>query len=134
MRTFDVQAIEIRVPPAAAFGFISEPSNLPRWAHAFQNAGGEWARLATEQGTIDIGLRTSADDNTGTVDWELRFPDGSSGIAHSRVTPTARDTCIYSFVLHAPPVPLEELEGALDVQRLTLQRELAELKHILEAQ
>ena len=134
MRTFDVQGIEIRAPRAAVFGFIREPRNLPKWAHAFRHADAGRASLATEHGTIDIGLRTRADEGTGTVDWELRFPDGSKGIAQSRVTPTVRDTCIYSFVLHAPPVPLEQLEGALDVQRLTLQRELTELKRILEAQ
>jgi hypothetical protein len=134
MRRFDVQGIEIRAPKTAVFSFIREPSNLPKWAHAFQRADAERACLATDRGTIDIGLRTRADEGTGTVDWELQFPDGSTGIAQSRVTPTARDTCIYSFVLHAPPVPLEQLEGALDAQRLTLQRELTELKRIMEAQ
>jgi hypothetical protein len=133
MRNFDVQGIEIRAPRAAVFGFIREPANLPKWAHAFQHADAQRARLATERGVVDIALRTSADEDAGTIDWELEFPDGSSGLAQSRVTPTGRGTCIYSFVLHAPPAPLEQLEGAFDAQRLTLQRELAELKRILEA-
>ena len=50
------------------------------------------------------------------------------------MTETARGTCIYSFVLHAPPVPLERLEGALDAQRIALREELAELKGLLEGQ
>jgi len=134
MRTFDVQAIEIHAPRAAVYGFIRDPRNLPKWAHAFQRADENRASLATENGAVDIGLRTYANADTGTVDWELEFPDGSKGIAQSRVTPTTRDTCIYSFVLHAPPVPLEQIEGALDAQRLALQRELVELKRILETQ
>ena len=52
----------------------------------------------------------------GTVDWRLEFPDGTVGLAQSRVTETTRGTCIYSFVLHAPPVALEQIEGALEAQ------------------
>jgi hypothetical protein len=48
------------------------------------------------------------------------------------VTETGRGTSIYSFVLHAPPVPLAQLEGALDAQRATLQKELAALKSLME--
>ena len=134
MRTFDVQGIEILAPRAAVFGFIRDPRNLPLWAHAFQRADDHRASLATPNGNVEIGLATRADEDAGTVDWELRFPDGSSGIAQSRVTQTPRDSSIYSFVLHAPPVPLEQIEGALDAQRVTLQQELLQLKRILEAQ
>jgi hypothetical protein len=134
MRTFDVQGIEIQASSAAVFAFIRDPRNLPRWAHAFRRADDESAALATPNGNIEIGLSTQADEDSGTVDWELRFPDGSTGLAQSRVTQTPRGNSIYSFVLHAPPVPLEQLEGALDAQRVTLSQELAQLKRILEAQ
>ena len=134
MRTFDVQGIEIQATQAAVFAFIRDPRNLPRWAHAFRRADDESAALTTPNGSVEIGLATQADEGSGTVDWELRFPDGTTGIAQSRVTETPRGTSIYSFVLHAPPVPLEQLEGALDAQRVTLQQELAQLKRILEAQ
>ena len=134
MRTFDVQGIEIQASCAAVFAFIRDPRNLPKWTHAFRRADDESAALATANGSVEIGLSTQTDEGTGTVDWELRFPDGSAGIAQSRVTQTPRGSAIYSFVLHAPPVPLEQLEGALDEQRVTLQRELAQLKRILEAQ
>ena len=50
----------------------------------------------------------------------------------SRVTETTRGTCIYSFVLHAPPMALEQVEGAFEAQRVTLQSELATLKSLLE--
>jgi hypothetical protein len=134
MRTFDIQGIEIRATRAAVFGFVSEPRNLPQWAHAFQRADDTRASLRTPSGAVDIALRTSSHEDAGTVDWELAFPDGAVGVAHSRVTETTRGTCIYSFVLHAPPVPLEQLEGALDAQRATLHQELAQLKRLLEAE
>ena len=134
MRAFDVQGIEIRASRRAVFDFVRDPHNLPRWAHAFRQADDTRASLKTPTGAVDIALRTSSHEDAGTVDWELRFPDGAIGVAQSRVTETARGTCIYSFVLHAPPVPLEQLEGALDAQRAILREELAELKRLLEAQ
>jgi hypothetical protein len=81
---------------------------------------------------VDLALGVTANAETGVVDWRLAFPDGSIGIAQSRVTETTRGTCIYSFVLHAPPVALEHVEGALDAQRVRLQAELATLKSLME--
>lgn len=133
MRMFDVQGIEIRAPRGKVFEFLRVPGNLPRWAHAFTSAEDGRARLETPAGAVDILLGVSADAGTGTVDWRLEFPGGTVGLAHSRVTDTTRGTCIYSFVLHAPPVALEQVEGALDAQRATLRTELATLKSLMEA-
>lgn len=134
MRMFDVQGIEIAAPARQVFEFLREPANLPRWAHAFVAAANGRAWLETAAGAVDVGLGVTADAETGIVDWRLAFPDGSVGLAQSRVTETTRGTCIYSFVLHAPPVPLERVEGALDVQRSRLQSELATLKSLMEQQ
>ena len=132
MRMFDVQGIEIMAPCHKVFAFVREPGNLPRWAHAFVSAGNGRARLETPAGAVDIGVEVSADAQTGTVDWRLAFPDGGVGIAQSRVTETTRGTCIYTFVLHAPPVALEQVEGALEAQSETLRSELATLKSLME--
>jgi hypothetical protein len=132
MRTFDVQGIEIVATRAKIFDFLKEPRNLPQWAHAFVSADEGRARIETSSGAVDVGLNVSADVETGTVDWQLAFPDGSVGVAQSRVTETTRGTCIYSFVLHAPPVALEQVEGALEAQRVLLQSELATLKSLME--
>jgi hypothetical protein len=129
---FDVQGIEIMAPTRKVFEFLEQPANLPRWAKAFVSAGDGRARLETPRGAVDIGLLVWADVETGVVDWRLAFPDGGIGIAQSRVTETTRGTCIYSFVLHAPPVALEQVEGALEAQRLILQSELATLKSLME--
>jgi hypothetical protein len=113
--------------------FLRVPENLPQWAHAFVSAGNGRARLEIPGGAVEIGLEVSADAQAGTVDWRLEFPDGGVGIAQSRVTETTRGTCIYSFVLHAPPVALEQIEGALETQSRTLRSELTTLKALMEA-
>ena len=132
MRMFDVQGVEISAPRGKVFGFLRDPGNLPKWAHAFTSAENGRARLETAAGAVDVRLGVSADAEAGTVDWRLEFPDGSIGLAQSRVTETTRGTCIYSFVLHAPPVALEQVEGALEAQRATLESELATLKSLME--
>ena len=132
MRMFDVQGIEISAPRRELFEFLRDPTNLPRWAHAFVSAGNGSARLETPAGAVDVDLGVTADADTGVVDWRLVFPDGSVSIAQSRVTETTRGTCIYSFVLHAPPVALEQVEGALEAQRALLQSELVTLKSLME--
>jgi hypothetical protein len=134
MKMFDVQGIEIMVSPARLFEFVRESGNLPSWAHAFVSAGDGRARLETPAGAVDVSLDVSADAETGTVDWRLTFPDGGVGLAQSRVTETTRGTSIYSFVLHAPPVALEQVEGALDAQISTLKTELVTLKSLMEGQ
>jgi hypothetical protein len=133
MRMFDVQGIEIEAPVEKVFEFLREPGNLPRWAQAFTSAGNGQARLETPAGAVDIALDVSANAEAGTIDWRLGFPDGGVGLAQSRVTETTRGTCIYSFVLHAPPVALEQIEGALETQIRTLQCELTTLKALMEA-
>lgn len=133
MRMFDVQAVEIAAPRTDVVRFVADPRNLPRWAKAFVSADDRRARLETPTGAVEIGLHTAVNPLAGTVDWRLEFPDSSVSVAQSRVTETTRGTCIYSFVLHAPPVALEQIEGALDAQRATLTSELASLKSILES-
>ena len=132
MRMFDLQGIEINAPRGRVFDFLREPANLPEWAHAFVSAGNGRARLETAAGAVDVALEVAADGDTGVVDWRLEFPDGNVSVAQSRVTETTRGTCIYSFVLHAPPVALEQIEGALDAQRVALTSELATLKELME--
>ena len=132
MKAFDVQAVELTVPAGRAFGVIADPVQLPRWAEAFESADGSSAVLRTPGGTVRIALAVDAQTAAGTVDWRMTFPDGTVGHAHSRVVALDDHRCVYVFVLHAPPVPLEAIEGALDAQRATLARELQRLKHLLE--
>jgi hypothetical protein len=64
------------------------------------------------------------------IDWTITFPDGAVAKAASRVTPHG-ERSIYTFVLEAPPVPLERLEGALAEQSRILTMELAALARLL---
>jgi hypothetical protein len=133
MQMFDVQGIEIKAPGKKVFEFLRVPENLPQWAQAFTSVGNGQARLETPAGGIDVALDVSANAEAGTVDWELGFQDGGVALAQSRVTETTRGTCIYSFILHAPPVALEQVEGALETQSRTLRSELTALKALMEA-
>jgi hypothetical protein len=132
MKMFDVQAIEIDASPELVFRIVRDPRRLSEWAQAFEQADDVRACLKTPRGAVDIALQTVAHEGARTVDWRLTFPDGTDALAQSRITETARGTAIYSFVLHAPPVPLEQLEGALREQRKTLAHELETLKALCE--
>jgi hypothetical protein len=61
----------------------------------------------------------------------MRFPDGSLSRAYSRVVKAEKNRCVYSFILMAPPVPLEQLEGMFRQQSQVLEKELARLTSIL---
>ena len=133
MQTFDVQSIGIEKPAAEVYEFVAKPQNLTEWTNAFARADETSADLVTPNGAVPIKLNTIANAASGSIDWHMTFPDGSVGTAFSRVTPDGEAKSIYSFVLMAPPVPLEELEGALQAQMGILANELAELKTKLEA-
>ena len=133
MKTFDVQSMGIEKPAQAVFRFVADPSNLPKWTSAFKRADAASAELVTPNGAVPIKLATITDARSGTIDWEMSFPDGSVGKAFSRVTPNGDHGSVYSFVLMAPPVPLEVLEGALSAQIEILANELKALKARLEA-
>src|SRR5262245_33550827 len=123
MNTFDVQSIEIHTPFARAFTYIADPANLPEWTRAFTHVSGDRATMETPAGVVHVGLRVDASKTHGTVDWTMTFPDGAVSKASSRVIPHGNGS-IYTFVLEAPPVPLERLEGALAEQSVILAEEL----------
>src|SRR5260370_10186123 len=102
MRLFDVQGVEIGTSRERLFDFIRDPRNLPRWAHAFQSADQQRARLQTPSGTADISLLTEADSKTGTVDWRLEFPAEGHPFCQAPGNGTNPGTCIHNFVLPAP--------------------------------
>jgi len=132
MRTFDVQFIEIACDYERAFHYISKPENLVEWTAAFKAVRNGRATMRTLQGELEIGLEVKASQSVGNVDWFMTMPDGNVGRAFSRLVRNQPDTTIYTFVLMAPPVPLEEVEGTLEQQMRILRQELAHLKEVLE--
>ncbi len=132
MKTHDVQSISISASADAVFGYVANPANLPLWTSAFAIADASNALMRTPSGEVSVKLQTTARRDSGTIDWMVTFPDGVVGAAYSRVTPDGAAKSVYSFVLMAPPVPLEALEGALETQMHTLAEELLRLRKLLE--
>lgn len=131
-KNFSVQSVMIDSSMSKVFDFIANPLNLPKWTNAFKTANHSSALLVTPAGEMEIGLETKALKEVGTIDWYMKMPDGSIGKAYSRVVENSDGKSIYSFILLAPPVPIEKLEGTLLEQEGILNRELKKLKQILE--
>lgn len=132
MKWFDVQGIDLQAGCASVFAYVADPATLPAWTSAFASVADGRALMRTPQGEVEIELAVLASEAHGTIDWKMTFPDGSVATAFSRVLALDRDRSVYTFVLTPPPVPLEQLEGALDAQSRTLAEELRRLKTILE--
>ena len=131
MNQFKVQSIEITADYVDAFNYISNPKNLPEWTNAFDSVTGDNAVMKTPSGVTEITLKVSSSRSQGTIDWLMRFPDGSEAKAYSRLIKLNERRNAYVFILTAPPVPLEELEGTLAEQSKILKEELEHLQAIL---
>jgi hypothetical protein len=77
MNLFEVQSLEIRAPFAKTFDYIADAKNLSRWTEAFASVSEDRALLVTPNGKVEIGLCVHVAREAGTIDWEMRFPDGS---------------------------------------------------------
>lgn len=132
MRNFDVQGIDLNIPQGKAQAYIADPAHLPKWTNAFASVTPGRAVMRTPEGETEIDLEVDSSLEHGTVDWRMTFPDQSVATAFSRVVEIDPNRCIFTFVLTPPPVPLEQLEGALEAQSLVLTEELRKLKVILE--
>lgn len=132
MKKYDLQGIDLNVPKSKAFSFIANANNLPKWTNAFASINQDKAVMQTPEGEVEIDLEVHESADLGTVDWRMTFPDQSIATAFSRITEVNKNQCVYSFVLMPPPVPLEEIEGALEAQSQILEEELRKLKKLLE--
>ena len=131
MDSFRIESVRIMTTREKAFRYISDPKNLPEWTNAFKQVQNGKATMATQAGAVEVGLRVKVSASEGTIDWHMTFPDGSVGSAYSRVIPESDEYSIYSFILMAPPMPLEQLEGTLNQQAHILREELTKLSAIL---
>ncbi len=131
MKTFHVEAVEIKAPFEKTFGYIANAQNLPEWTSAFKEVSEGRALMQTPNGLVEIALTVNASHGQGTIDWVITFPDGSVATAYSRVVDAGKDCSIYSFILIEPPAALEQLEGTLEQQSELLRDELARLSAIL---
>lgn len=130
-KNYDVQSIFIDASSDTVFEFVANPRNLPKWTKAFTEADEQKAVMATPNGklTVDLDVKTSRE--LGVIDWHMTMPDGGGiAAAYSRVTPAGKGS-VYTFVLMAPPVPIEEVEGTLNEQIKLLREELDTLRGLL---
>lgn len=110
--------------PTNSVHLIADSAQLPQWTNAFASVGNGKAMLRTPNGEVEIGLDVQTFVEQGTIDWWVTFTDGSIAVAYSRVVALDEKNCAYTFVLTPPPVPLEQLEGALEAQALTIGRRI----------
>ena len=132
MQPFDVQSIAIAAPVDVVFRYVADRFALRDWTHAFKRVDALTATLETPAGAVEIRLDVLAHRESGSVDWIMTFPDHSVGRAHARVVSNMDESSILCFVLLAPPVPQEQVEGTLEQQRKILRGELQRLKQTLE--
>ena len=130
MKNFDVQSAFINASFEKVFNYIANPENLPKWTKAFASADSKKAVLSTPNGQLEVGLEVKTSKELGVIDWHMTMPDGSIASAYSRVTPNGKAS-VYTFVLMAPPGPIEQVEGTLKQQMGILQEELQNLQKIL---
>ncbi len=131
MTNYDLQGVELDVPFAAAFEFLADPAQWPRWTNAFASVSGDKAMMRTPQGEMEVMFQCDASPETGNIDTTLHFPDGTSLTCYTRLVGN-NDRCCYTFLLPAPPAALEDLEGGLSEQSKILADELQRAKGILE--
>src|SRR5262245_43439240 len=134
MKTFDVRTVEINAPFDHVFEYIADARKLPEWTNAFKSVSNGRAVMETPNGSVEVKLAVHASRSQGTIDWTMTFPEGSVARAYSRVVATDSERSLYSFILMAPPVPLERLEGALEAQSQILREELRKLGAILSSE
>ena len=132
MKRFDVQGIDFQATQRRAFSYIADPTHLPQWTSAFASVANGRAVMRTPGGETEIDLVVQSSEERGTIDWLMTFPDGSVATAFSRVVKLDSKSCAFAFVLPPPPVPLDQLEGALAAQSRTLAGELQKLKGTVE--
>ncbi len=131
METYRIESVRIAADFKKIFDYVSDPTNLPEWTHAFKQVKNGKAVLTTPSGSVEISLKTESSPSAGTIDWHMTMPDGTMASAFSRLIRESADHCIFTFTLMAPPVPLEVLEGTLSQQGVVLREELATLRRIL---
>jgi hypothetical protein len=84
----DTQTITISASREAAFAFLANPENLPRWAVGFardiRREGEDWI-VQTAAGEMPI--RVLADAERGTIDFAMSVAPDLEAVAYSRVLP-----------------------------------------------
>lgn len=127
----DTKSISIEAGPARVVRFLADPRNLPRWAVGFAKSvreGPDGWLVATGSG--EMGVRITADERTGTVDFWLSAAPGVEGLAASRVVPNGAGSEYVFTQFQAAGMSAEQFQKSAEA----VAHELKVLKAIIEVE
>lgn len=123
------KSIDIGVSTQAAFTFLNDPMNWPKWAIVNMKSvtPGEsgWYDTVTRQGKGQ--LKMASDLTSGILDHIWKDPQASWTVP-ARVVPNGNG-CTFLITFFQPPVLTD---AAFDAAAKEVDREMAKLKEILE--
>jgi hypothetical protein len=133
MPTFpSVQHLSVSIdrPPAEVYAFASDPANLPRWAQGLSGSiaslDGEWV-AESPMGTVKV--RFAPRNTLGVLDHDVTLPTGVTVHNPLRVVANASGSEVVFTLFRRPDMT----DAALAADAAAVTRDLAALKHLLEA-
>jgi hypothetical protein len=127
----DTKTISIDADPIKVGRFLADPQNLPRWAVGFAKAvRREDCRWHVKTAAGEMGIRISADEKSGVVDFWMSPAPGVEALAASRVIPRGPGS-EYTFTQFQGPGMTDE---AFRQSVKALEHELTVLKALLEVE
>ena len=121
------ESVTLEAPFSVAYPFLSNPENLPRWAHVFcqdiEKQESEWL-AQTVAGPLII--RYACDAASGTIDIVSRLDPGVEDIAYTRLMPNGPG-CEFTFTFFRTADMSDEI---FDSQRWGLREEMRALRAI----
>jgi hypothetical protein len=125
----DTKTVSIHAKPEKVVDFLSDPTNLPRWAVGFaKSVRRDRDRWIVTTGGGEVSMRIVTEPQAGVIDFFISPAPGIEGLAASRVVP-AGDGVEYVFTQFQTPGMPDDV-FAKNVQALS--RELTVLKALLE--
>lgn len=125
----DTQSISIHAPRELALAFMSNPSNLPRWAVGFaKSVRQERDGWVVSTGSGDVRLRIKAEPESGSVDFVISPAPGVEALAATRVLPNEAGCEVVFTQFQQPGMP----DDAFDKSVRAVTHELSVLKALLE--
>jgi hypothetical protein len=122
-------SVSIECPPGRAYGFVSNPENLPKWATAFcrsvRKSEGEWI-VETPSGPVRI--KFVAKNEFGVLDHYVTLEPGVEIMVPMRVVPNGSGSEVVFTLFQWPNMSEEKFTEDAGL----VERDLRTLKKVLE--